>query len=91
MKITRLPKCDCPICHHTIDAHTALEHEDATPSPGDMSLCGNCFVFLRYTDALQLEHFPDEFIFELPDEIRLVLVRARHHFQSARYNVIGEN
>lgn len=89
MKTTPLPECDCPICHHTLDMHTALE-EGCTPSPGDMSLCANCFVFLRYTDALKLEHFPDEFIFELPDEIRLVLVRARNHFQHARYNGIGK-
>lgn len=89
MRTTELPECACPICHNKIDMHTAIE--DATPSPGDMSLCANCFVFLRYTDALQLEHFPDEFIFELPDDIRLQLVRARHHFQGVRYNGREEN
>lgn len=84
MQTTRLPKDECPICRYCLDAHTSLE-TDATPSPGDMSVCAQCFAFLKYRENLTLEHFPDEFIFDLEDDIRLDLVKIRSHFQHEYY------
>ena len=84
MQTTRLPDDACPICRKKLDAHTSVE-EDAAPSSGDLSVCWHCFAFLQYREDLTLEHFPDEFILKLEDDVRIQLVKIRSHFQHEYY------
>ena len=84
MQTTRLPEDKCPICRHHFEAHTCVA-EDGGPSPGDMSVCRECFAFLQYREDLTLEHYPDEFILELEDDVRIELVKIRNHFQHEYY------
>ena len=83
MQTTKLPEDKCPICSQHLDAHTCKE--DASPTPGDMSVCAQCFAFLKYREDLTLEHFPDEFILDLEDDLRIELVKIRSHFQHEYY------
>lgn len=45
----RLPKpCLCPACGSRLDASTSMFDEDASPDPGDFSMCLDCGAVLVY-------------------------------------------
>jgi len=50
----RLPSSTCPDCGYVMDAATAVSRKDATPKPGDASLCLKCGALLRFADDLTL-------------------------------------
>lgn len=67
----------CPSCDYPLDAATAPSDETIQPKPGDLSVCIACGAFATFTQDLNLQTFPDEKILDLPDEMRMELVRAR--------------
>lgn len=56
LRDTRTPECRCPWCGHRLDAAMAgdPEHPDATPSPGDVSVCISCAQILVFQEDLTL-------------------------------------
>lgn len=56
--------CECPSCGHRLNAATPVT-AISKPQPGDLSLCINCAQFLRYTDSMTLEIFPEEDLLKL--------------------------
>jgi hypothetical protein len=56
LRDSRTPECSCPWCGQRLDAAMAgdPENPDATPSPGDVSICISCAQILVFTDELTL-------------------------------------
>ena len=52
----------CPSCGKLVDGYTNSDRSepDATPSPGDFSVCFYCCEKLRYTDQLMVRVASDE-------------------------------
>lgn len=48
-----VPESACPVCYRVHDRATGLL-EDATPSPGDLSICVRCGAILEYNEDLHL-------------------------------------
>jgi hypothetical protein len=77
MRTTALAKQDaCPFCGHTLDAVTAgPESPDATPEPGDYSVCIKCASLMVFGDGLKVraptEAEQDEAM-SLPDTVSLL-------------------
>lgn len=65
------PDLRCPHCGHRYNTHTCLSTPEATPSPGDVSLCWRCMAPATYEvsplGVLQLRALT-------PDEERHVMV-----------------
>ena len=54
MKTSRVPITFCPFCGHTLDAATAGPMTpEATPGPGDVTLCVGCVNVLIFDDDLK--------------------------------------
>ena len=49
----RVPQAKCPLCGHTLDAASGV-NTDASPDPGDYSVCIGCASPLTYRDDLTL-------------------------------------
>jgi hypothetical protein len=54
MKHTRHSKQPCPKCNTNLDCATGAYNKNATPSPGDFSICIICGTILRYGEGLKL-------------------------------------
>lgn len=73
LRDTRMPECSCPWCHHKLDSAMAADpnEPDATPSPGDATVCISCAQILVVTDDLTLRaSMPGEI--EITPELRRV-------------------
>jgi hypothetical protein len=60
---TRVPASPCPYCGKRLDSAMAADpqHPDATPDPGDLSICISCASPLVFTAKLTLRKpFPGE-------------------------------
>lgn len=66
---------NCPACNKTLDAIFTPNGE--RPLPGDLSVCGHCRTFLRFTPGLMLSELTQEEIAQLDCDTRASLVRAR--------------
>lgn len=53
-RTTRLPPSACPYCGHAIDCVTVGpgESQDATPRPGDITICIRCSAILAFDPLL---------------------------------------
>ena len=49
----RVPQAKCPLCGHKLDAASGI-NTDASPDPGDYSVCIGCASPLIYRDDLTL-------------------------------------
>jgi hypothetical protein len=59
--ITRLPDDACPYCGKAFSAATAMCEPEATPRPGDVTICVNCRGVLVFNQALRVQvPSPDE-------------------------------
>jgi len=76
IRTTRMPATSCPSCGYPLDAASDIQG-DATPSPGDLSMCIRCTSFLTFKDDLTLRLMTLEEIAELPDDTRNLLTRMR--------------
>ena len=73
----------CPICGTLFTSVVCIgEDTDGMPSPGDAAMCKNCTAFLEYDDQLRVILMRNETIAELDDDIRLMLIRARHYYEA---------
>lgn len=56
LRDTPMPECSCPWCHQKLDAAMAADPSDpdATPSPGDATVCIYCAQVLVFADDLTL-------------------------------------
>lgn len=67
MRESELPASKCPWCEHVLDR--ALDPTgDATPKPGDLSVCGACTSILQFDDDLMLVKVSDENLSQCMDE-----------------------
>lgn len=73
---TRTPPVRCPACDHLVDAATSTQGE-ATPSPGDLSVCVYCAAVLEFADDLRLTLMTQEQVDALEPEIRAAVTSAR--------------
>jgi hypothetical protein len=64
VKTTRLSESACPTCGKTLDAATAMI--DATPSPGDCTICLGCQDIFIFTEELGLRRPTEQEIETLP-------------------------
>lgn len=60
---TRLPKCPCPFCGHTLDAASGADGSDDAPTEGDATVCIQCaeVLFIRADLTLRVPE-PGELI-----------------------------
>jgi len=74
---SRMAETACPGCGVVLNGSTALDF-DATPSPGDVSVCSECQAVSIWGDDLQLRGFTREEIDEIlaDDEAMEELTRA---------------
>jgi hypothetical protein len=56
--IARLRAWLCPMCGHTLDAHSCLQYPDAAPVPGDFTACIECMSVMEFDLALRLALVP---------------------------------
>lgn len=63
----------CPRCQEILDACTGVGH-DATPKPGDLSVCSPCGAVLEFTGDLSFRLMTDAEIAALDDETLLALL-----------------
>lgn len=43
----------CPVCNEILDGYTSVS-KDASPEPGDVTICCVCAQVLEFTDDMQL-------------------------------------
>lgn len=73
-----LPNADgCPVCFHLLDAATCASG-DATPKPGDLTVCLYCTTFLKFNEQLRHVTLQDGEFSKLGEIERRTLVRARN-------------
>jgi hypothetical protein len=53
----RKTMADCPTCGKKFDIHRSVDGSDATPMPGDFTICAGCAGPAVFTDTLDLR-FP---------------------------------
>jgi len=77
MKTTHVAETKCPQCACAIDAHTHLSGDDATPTPGSLSVCLRCAAYLSFNDDLSIRPLTTAEFEALPLDVRLLLRKAR--------------
>jgi hypothetical protein len=55
----------CPECETLLDSATSVAGDDATPKPGDITLCIYCGMLLEFTES-GLKLISDEALDDLP-------------------------
>lgn len=73
----RVPECECPNCHKILDAASTPGTPDLQATPGDLSVCAYCGSFHEFDSDMKIVLFPDEKLFDIPDGLRLQMVRTR--------------
>jgi hypothetical protein len=88
----RLAKTCCPVCRAQLDAASDPEG-DATPKPGDYSVCAYCVAVLRFvvdpSDALSLACVSvgdDQIPPEMRDTVDMIRRAVRGTFTARRRN-----
>ena len=80
--MTKLKETTCPVCHHRINGARAIEPgKSIIPRKGDLTMCIYCTTFLSYIDGYQLREMTDEEVADLPHESKMLLLKARRHFE----------
>jgi hypothetical protein len=87
MLTTQIERDACPFCGHQLDAVTAgPENPDATPLPGDLTVCIQCAGLLVFDDQMkvrpptseeQAEMLADPQVIRLVEAITGIQIRAR--------------
>jgi hypothetical protein len=72
----RIPIMACPTCGYRMDAATPVDG-DATPSPGDYTLCIFCSETLVFEKDLKVHKITPEEERAMPDDVRINLFRAK--------------
>lgn len=72
---TVMPVSMCPSCFYVMDMATSLVGEQS-PAPGDVTVCARCGEALFFNDRLIVERMSNSQFFELPCEIRGILIKA---------------
>jgi len=75
---------NCPACGHLLDADGVALGEDARPTPGDVSVCMYCTSFLVFEPDLSRRAMTDDEVGELPDDVRMELIRVRRTIKSMK-------
>lgn len=44
----------CPHCGYTLDGFDCISDPGSRPSPGDITVCGNCLTPLEFTEDIHL-------------------------------------
>ena len=72
LRDSRTPKSPCPWCGHILDGAMAADpkNPDATPKPGDVSVCISCAQILVFNDDLTMRA-------SMPGEIEVTPVMRR--------------
>lgn len=77
-----VPDSNCPECGNHLDAVTAVS-EDASPKPGDLSICAYCGCMLQFDKDLLVEPISEEALKEAPKELweaqEMILQRSILH------------
>ena len=68
MKTTDLRSQSCVRCGYRMDAASSM-FDDATPSPGDFTVCINCGKVMRFGPQLELQDVPTEDMLAIPAEV----------------------
>jgi hypothetical protein len=73
----KMPEVSCPVCQKKLDANTALNHSlDIAPKKGDLSICLYCSTYLTFEAPGVIRQLTDDEFIDLPDDERILLVRA---------------
>ena len=65
---TRMTQSNCPTCGHVIDAASDPTGE-ATPEPGDFTVCLYCQDLFKFGENLRLEPLQESDIAKLPLDV----------------------
>lgn len=75
---TRLPnKSPCPVCRKMLDAASALDGSNDGPTPGDVTVCINCGMVLKFTQTLGLAIATPQDVNELSYEQAVQIAKAQ--------------
>ena len=85
MRSTRLSEdVKCPSCGEIIDGATCPFH-DATPNPGDLSVCVYCLHWLRFNNDLTLRSMDQDDINKLkPIEFQQLMELTKSLLESRK-------
>lgn len=83
MKVNNL-KQECPSCYYEMDCATPMVGE-ATPKPGDISICINCTKLLLYDEKLNLQVATEDVIETIPDGVMDMIRQAQHWIRQHQY------
>lgn len=67
----------CPNCGATLDAVTAIQHNDAPKEESSITVCLYCGVVLAFTKGLALRRVPKRELRELDEKTRTLIERTR--------------
>ena len=73
-EMTRTPDCACVNCGRVVDAATSVGSE-ASPDPGDVTICLYCGHLMAFTDALTLRDLNDQEIIECAGDPRIIAIQ----------------
>jgi hypothetical protein len=71
-KTTRHKPSQCPYCGHLIDASTSAE--DASPGPGDVTVCLNCREIVVFADDMSLRLPTEQELIEVAGNDKVLAV-----------------
>ena len=75
---TRLPnKPHCPVCRKMLDAASALDGSNDGPTPGDVTICINCGMVLKFTKTLGLTVATPQDVDQLSYEQAVQIAKAQ--------------
>ena len=67
---TRFPEMGCLRCGALMDAASHLTDDDATPEPGDVTICLYCGMLMAFSEDLTFRELTEEEITKVPlDEV----------------------
>jgi hypothetical protein len=64
-----VPPDHCPACNYAIDAASCVG-QNASPSPGDVTICARCCSWLLFDRELHLQRVPTEMLPEIRTDPR---------------------
>jgi hypothetical protein len=74
-KMREMQPCACLNCGKVTDAASSVGTE-ATPEPGDISICLYCGHIMAFTDALTMRELNDEEIVRIAGDLRIVAIQT---------------
>jgi hypothetical protein len=71
----RVPPVTCLNCKAVNDGATCVGEEDGTPSPGSISVCGECGHIMIYDTDMTLRELTDKEMIDIAGDPRIITIQ----------------